>query len=855
MPDSSFYLGRWADDRQPVHYDPADLTTHAVVIGMTGSGKTGLLIALLEEAARQGIPAIIIDPKGDLANLLLHFPQLRGEDFAPWIDPEQARREKTTVAALGEATAARWRKGLSDWNLGPDALAELRDRVDYTIFTPGSTSGTPVNLLSSFAAPEHWDSEKEALRERIAATVTALLGLVGMNNIDPLRSREHILLANIFEQAWSQGESLDLAGLIEHVQSPPFDRLGAFPLDRFFPEKDRFALALLLNNFLAAPSFQPWLEGQPLEPENLLHTQAGKPRFSIFYLAHLSENERMFFVTLLLAAVESWMRAQRGTSGLRALLAFDEIVGYLPPVANPPSRAVLLRLLKQARAFGLGLALATQNPTDLNYKALSNAGTWFIGRLQTEQDKDRLLDGLQSLESAIDRGAFDQMIAALKPRLFLLHNVHQPGPRTFQSRWALNYLAGPLTRGQLGIGKKAEAAPRGPAEHSRSFASEAARSAAARPEARIVEAQSAAARTTEARSAAAQPAAARPAPSRPAASRPAAQASGGSGSTGAPDGIAQFFFPATLSLQGALAAHGGALRGPLDPQGLVYKPALLAQTTIRYINRRYGLDYSRQVTCLMPDPQVGIGQAVADWDAYTRPPIHPLPGSTPPAGARLLPLPPSLATARGLSSLQKDFIDWIYQTGTIYLRANELLKVYAGPGVSAEAFRRQIEDALRMGLQGDIDKIAARYDEKLQALSTKIERQQRVADRRQEAADQRQSELNATNLAMLTSVFTRRKPSRSTTNSKQRLTREAKNEFNEAKKALDALQAQWKALAGERSGAIERARAEWEERANQITQVPVPPMKKDIFVNQFGIAWLPYYQVNNPDGQIELPAY
>ncbi|MCX8025100.1 MAG: DUF87 domain-containing protein, partial [Thermanaerothrix sp.] len=344
---AGFYLGRIFDPAKnevsetPLIYDPADLTTHAVITGMTGSGKTGLCISLLEEAALQGIPAIIIDPKGDLTNLVLHFPELRPEDFEPWLDPESARRSGKSLSELAAETAQMWREGLAKWGLGPEQLTALQEAVDYTIYTPGSSAGVPVNILTSFAAPDvPWEENREILREKISSTVTALLGLVGLDNIDPLRSREHILISNIIETAWSQRRSFDLTELILQTQNPPFERLGAFPLDNFFPPKERADLAMLLNNFLASPSFQIWLEGDPLDVAAFLYTPEGKPRHSIFYLAHLNDNERMFFVTLLFTSIEAWMRNQRGTSGLRAIVYFDEILGYLPPVANPPSSPV-----------------------------------------------------------------------------------------------------------------------------------------------------------------------------------------------------------------------------------------------------------------------------------------------------------------------------------------------------------------------------------------------------------------------------------------------------------------------------------------------------------------------------------
>ncbi|MBA4399257.1 MAG: hypothetical protein C0396_05235, partial [Anaerolinea sp.] len=315
---------------------------------MTGSGKTGMCVGLLEEAAIEGIPAIIIDPKGDLTNLLLHFPDLLPTDFEPWIDPEVARREGKTITQTAQDTAENWKNGLASWGMGPNELNLLGQSVDFSVFTPGSTVGTPVNILSSFAAPDlPWNEYREILREKISTIVTALLGLVGLTEIDPLRSREHILVSNILENAWSKGVSLDLTELILQVQNPPFERLGAFPVNNFFPAQERFDLAMLLNNFLASPSFEVWREGVPLEIGELMTSASGKPRHNIFYLAHLNDSERMFFVTLLFAAIESWMRSQRGTSALRALVYFDEILGYLPPVANPPSRPIMLRMLKQ----------------------------------------------------------------------------------------------------------------------------------------------------------------------------------------------------------------------------------------------------------------------------------------------------------------------------------------------------------------------------------------------------------------------------------------------------------------------------------------------------------------------------
>ena len=451
-----FYLGREHASEHgiepaaatPVLYDAKDLTTHAICVGMTGSGKTGLCLSLLEEAAIDGIPAICIDPKGDLGNLLLAFPQLRTEDFAPWVDPAEAARQGVSVDALAASTAERWRRGLEDWQQTPERIARFRDAVDVAIYTPGAESGLPLSILRSFdAPPAEFLDDAVALRERIGTVTAGLLALLG-READPLQSRDHILLANILERAWRAGESPTLETLIHAVQKPVFDKVGAFDLESFYPARERMNLAMAINSLLASPGFATWMQGEPLDAGRLLYTAAGKPRLSIISIAHLADAERMFVVTLVLNELVSWMRRQPGTSSLRALLYMDEIFGYFPPNANPPAKLPMLTLLKQARAFGIGCVLATQNPVDLDYKGLANCGTWLIGRLQTERDKARLIEGLEGA-GGIDRGEVERLLDSLAQRVFLVRNVHDDGPYLLQTRWSLSFLRGPLTMTEI----------------------------------------------------------------------------------------------------------------------------------------------------------------------------------------------------------------------------------------------------------------------------------------------------------------------------------------------------------------------------------------------------------------------
>ncbi|MGD9782013.1 MAG: ATP-binding protein [Kiritimatiellia bacterium] len=453
-----FYLGRTYDPEakktteEPLLYDAKDLTTHAVCVGMTGSGKTGLGIGLIEEAAIDGIPSIVIDPKGDMGNLLLAFPDLAAGDFRPWVDEGEAARKQMGPDEFAAKTAESWAKGLASWGQDGARIARLKAAADFAIYTPGSRAGLPLSILSSLdAPPPGFADDTGALRDRVSAAVSGLLALVGVE-ADPLQSREHILLSNVVDREWRAGNNLDLMSVIHAVQEPGLDRIGVLPLESFFPAKERFALAMRLNNLAASPGFSAWTEGEPLDVQRLLYTPEGRPRVSILSISHLSDAERMFFVTVLLNEVLAWTRRQTGTSSLRALLYMDEIFGYFPPTANPPSKTPMLTLLKQARAFGLGIVLATQNPVDLDYRGLSNTGTWFIGRLQTERDKLRVIEGLTSAAAGegLDRAELDRLMANLGSRIFLMRNVHDDAPVLLESRWCMSYLRGPLSPAQMG---------------------------------------------------------------------------------------------------------------------------------------------------------------------------------------------------------------------------------------------------------------------------------------------------------------------------------------------------------------------------------------------------------------------
>jgi hypothetical protein len=606
---------------------------------MTGSGKTGLGIALLEEAAIDGIPVIAIDPKGDITNLDLTFPKLLAEDFQPWVDSDEAARRGLSTDQFAAQTADQWRNGLATWGQDGDRIDRLRSAVDLAIYTPGSTAGLPLTVLRSFdAPPPSLVGQPEAYRERITSAVSGLLALLGVV-VDPISSREHILLATILDHAWRVGQDLDMASMIQAVQSPPFEKVGVLDLEAFFPAKDRFALAMKLNNLLASPGFAAWLEGDSLDVGGLLYTPKGKPRLSIVSIAHLSDNERMFFITILLNEVLAWIRTQPGTSSLRAVLYMDEIFGYFPPTANPPSKVPMLTLLKQARAFGLGVVLATQNPVDLDYKGLSNAGTWFLGRMQTQRDEDRVLEGLEGASTAaghgFDRKQMDGILSGLANRVFVMNNVHEDKPVVFQTRWAMSYLRGPLTREQI------QSLMASRKQHVASS------TIAVSPESSV------------------------PAPPSKLTHVSPSSLSGGGTRPIVPPDVPEFFVPRRARAR--------------TQESLLYRPALLGVARLHYADRKATIDYwetlalLRQIDDSLPTEVWNESEAFDD--------SVPELDKAPEAGASFSSLPGELSRVKNYGDWTKALKNYLYRERTLRIWACPALKQSSRPMESEREFR------------------------------------------------------------------------------------------------------------------------------------------------------------------------
>jgi hypothetical protein len=810
-----FYLGREYDlsAKQPgqglILYDSRDLVTHAVVVGMTGSGKTGLCIDLIEEAAIDGIPSILIDPKGDLANLMLTFPQLRGEDFLPWANPDDAARQGISPADYAVRQADLWRNGLAEWGQDGQRIQRLRDAADILIYTPGSSAGIPVSILKSFAAPPPEVLEDgELFKERVTSTVTSLLGLLNIQ-ADPLMSREHILLSTILSQTWAAGQDLDLASLIGQIQNPPLAKIGVLDLETFYPAKERFGLVMTLNNLLASPGFSAWLSGAPLDIGQILHTPQGKPRVAIFSVAHLGDTERMFFVSLLLNQFLTWMRTQPGTTSLRALLYMDEIFGYFPPVNNPPSKQPLLTLLKQARAYGVGVVLATQNPVDLDYKGLANTGTWFIGRLQTERDKARVMDGLEgaaaSTGGSFDRSQMEQMLSGLGSRVFLMNNTHEDAPLVMQSRWSLSYLRGPLTRSQIKVLMDAYKAAPPPASAPASIP---AAPAQAQPAVRVPEAGplfEAAAPNPPSQSSRAAPPVANP--------RPAL-----------PSDIPQFYVP----------VRGGG--------EISYQPVLAGAARIRFSDSKNRVDTSIDVFLLTPilDQAVPVSWDNAQAAGFALNDLEKSP--LPAASFGLLPLP--AAQARSYAAWTRDFSAWLYGSQKLDLLRSPSTGLLSNPGESERDLRIRIQQAAREQRDRTAEALRVKYAPRIAALQERVRKGQQAVERETAQAKQAEMQTVISVGATLLGAFMGRKGStigRATT--AVRGASRAVNQKNDIELAQDTLQTYQQQLQelneqfqAESSGLQNKI----DPALEQLEALSIRPKKTDLTIQLLSLAWAPY---------------
>lgn len=809
----TFYLGREYDvaTKSPqdslVLYDSKDLVTHGVVLGMTGSGKTGLCLALLEEAAMDGIPVIAIDPKGDIANFLLQFPNLQASEFEPWVNPEDAQKKGQSVPEYAAAQAQMWAKGLGDWGQSADRIKKLREKVDVNVFTPGSSAGIPVSIVASLAAPaQEVIEDSEIFNERVESCATSLLSLAGVEG-DPVQSPQHILLANIFTHCWGQGQNVTLESLVHLVQQPPFERVGVVAVDEFLPEKKRSEVAMKLNNLIASPSFASWLQGVPLDIQRMLYTPEGKPRVSIFSIAHLSDEQRMFFVSLLLNETLGWMRVQSGTTSLRAMLYMDEIFGYLPPTANPPSKRPMMLLLKQARAFGLGVLLATQNPVDLDYKALSNIGTWFLGRLQTERDKARVLDGLEgaatSQNAKFNRAEMETLLSALGNRIFLMNNVHEDHPVVFNVRWVMTYLRGPLSRNQI----KSLVDPKRD-----SFAQLMQETPGKKS-----------ARTTSA----------------PASRKKPANEDAG-------------FLPpsAEEDEEEIVATGGGAAFRPKLPEpaveyfesnrGAAYAPAMLRSATVLFNDAKKKINGRVSITLVN---EIDTKNAKVHWDKFLDVPRD-IDLSTlerePEAGASFGELPSAAQKATTWKAIAKDLVTWVSGNYEAEVRYSPLLEAYSNLGETEADFRVRVSQVARELRDKAVEELRDKMVKQARSIEDKAARaMQKVETQKAQASSAKWTTAAGIGTTILGALFGRKRSVVSASNVSRvgsvfRESREAANAEQEVERYREEL----KALDQKLTDETQKIRDQYDPTALTFETVKLTPMKKNITPSAVGILWV-----------------
>ncbi|MCZ7587843.1 MAG: DUF853 family protein [Gaiella sp.] len=803
MPDrGSFHIGYAIDPEtgkagaDEVVIGSSDLTTHGVVTGMTGSGKTGLAVVLLEEARLAGIPTLVLDPKGDMTNLALVFPDLQPASFRPWVSEADAQAAGVPVDEHAAKQATIWREGLAATGIGPERLQALKDAGDVTIYTPGSTAGVPLNVVGSLKAPAlSWDTDAEALRDEIEGTVTSLLGLVAIA-ADPLSSREHVLLSNLIENAWRSGRDLDLGTLIGEIQKPPMRKLGVLEIDQFFPPDDRTKLAFTLNALVASPTFAAWGRGQPLDPQALLFTPDGKPRCAVIYLAHLSEQERQFVVTLVFSKLVTWMRSQEGTPDLRALAYMDEVFGYLPPSASPPPKKPILTIFKQGRAFGLGLVLSTQNPVDLDYKAMSNAGTWLVGRLQTENDKARVLEGLRSAAGTTDVAELDRAIGRLGKRQFLLVSAKSSAPRLLGTRWAMSYLRGPLTREQI---DRLQPAP------------EAAPAAPPMPGA-----------TTP------------PAPEAPVS--PAALQLGAD-ETPIPPPVAAGVAVSYLDPAAAWASVVGATAGSTRLRAF-----LAARVSLRYDERAADVDEQEEFEAVYGPLDTGLdleSETQVDYDERDF-------GTAPPAGAAFV-LPRAPVAEDGFfAAAARDIRRHLVDRRPLELQRNRSLKLVSRPGESADDFAKRCDAAAQERADAEAAKLRDRLESKRDRLNAALaQAQRRVEELDTDTRTRQATELIAGAGAVLGALFGGRRSARSMASaiggaaSRRGMTARTTERRESAEEKVEATTDDLAQLEQEILDAVSEIDERWRATAAEVDTLAIRLEATDVRVLETRLVWVP----------------
>lgn len=790
-----FYLGRDVSTDEPVVYEADNLTTHGVIVGMTGSGKTGLGIDLIEEALLNGISCLTIDPKGDMGNLALNFPDLSPGDFEPWIDEATASKEGKTVAAMAAATAEMWKTGLEGHGIDSERMRRLKEIAEITIYTPGSGAGVGLNILGSLQAPDlDWSDTDEVIRDEISSFVSSLLVLAEIES-DPVSGQEHILLATIIEHFWKEGQDLDLATLVGQIPKPPFRKMGVFDVDTFFPEKDRMDLALKLNGLLASPSFAAWMEGAPLDIEKMIG--GDKPKAAIVYMSHLSDEERQFLVTLLLGKTVTWIRSQPGTSELRAMIYMDEVFGFAPPTKEPPSKTPILTILKQARAHGVGMVLSTQNPVDLDYKAMSNAGTWMVGRLQTENDKKRILEGLASASGDVDIGQIDKQISDLDKRQFVLHSTMAGGPQLFGTRWAMSYLAGPLTRDQVSKLMEGKAPMHEPA--------------AAKPTETVPEV----AAETE-----------------PPSTEPVATGVADDTVPVAPE-VAEGTKVSFLDPAASWASEVGA-----DPTGTVYEPAASATVQLLYDETKADLDHRETYEAVIfpldgvvdPDDVIAVDHDERDFLDEQ------------PAGASFRLSDLKIDTKTFWNGVERDLRDHLVTNRPLEIWSNPDLKVYSRADESEEAFRERCKVAAEEAADEELAKLKDGYQTKIDRIKDQIaDAEARYQEADAVAAAKSQETLLGTAGDLLGTFLGGRSGSTALSKAAKRRTAAAKAEAKADSEAAKyhAKHQELADLEDELAAEVEEIVGKYEDLAGNIEKLEVGLEKNDVTVVEVRLVWVP----------------